>query len=242
MHPDKGNGHRTALTMDTKIQEQVDKLREEINHNNYRYHALDDPQITDFEFDRLMMSLRELEGRYPELVTPESPTQRVGAPPAQGFAQVEHPLPMLSLANAFNYQELEAWYRRVSNLLGSEGIEVVCELKIDGLAVSLTYQDGRLVQGATRGDGYRGEDVTHNLRTVGSIPLVLLGEGPDGLEVRGEVFMSKDAFAKLNKEREAKGEPLYANPTEHCRGIGTPIRPRHDGFTEPGDMYLRHWG
>ena len=156
MHPDKRNGHRTALTMDTKIQEQVDKLREEINHNNYRYHALDDPQITDFEFDRLMISLRELEGRYPELVTPESPTQRVGAPPAQGFAQVEHPLPMLSLANAFNYQELEAWYRRVSNLLGSEGIEVVCELKIDGLAVSLTYQDGRLVQGATRGDGYRG--------------------------------------------------------------------------------------
>ena len=235
MHPDKGNGHRTALTMDTKIQEQVDKLREEINHHNYRYHALDDPQITDFEFDRLMISLRELEGRYPELVTPESPTQRVGAPPAQGFAQVEHPLPMLSLANAFNYQELEAWYRRVSNLLGSEGIEVVCELKIDGLAVSLTYQDGRLVQGATRGDGYRGEDVTHNLRTVGSIPLVLLGAGPDRLEVRGEVFMSKDAFAKLNREREAKGEPLYANPRNTAAGS---VRQLDPGMTASRNLEI----
>ena len=235
MHPDKRNGHRTALTMDTKIQEQVDRLREEINHHNYRYHALDDPQITDFEFDRLMISLRELEGRYPELVTPESPTQRVGAPPAQGFAQVEHPLPMLSLANAFNYQELEAWYRRVSNLLGSEGSEVVCELKIDGLAVSLTYQDGRLVQGATRGDGYRGEDVTHNLRTVGSIPLVLLGAGPDRLEVRGEVFMSKDAFAKLNREREAKGEPLYANPRNTAAGS---VRQLDPGMTASRNLEI----
>ncbi len=235
MHSDKSNGARTAVTMDAKIQEQVDKLRKELNHHNYRYHVLDDPEITDSEFDRLMIRLRDLEGRYPELVTSESPTQRVGAPPAQGFVQVEHPLPMLSLANAFNYQELEAWYRRVSNFLGSDAIEVVCELKIDGLAVSLTYQDGRLVQGATRGDGYRGEDVTHNLRTVGSIPLVLLGDGPARLEVRGEVFMSKDAFAKLNREREAKGEALYANPRNTAAGS---VRQLDPGMTASRNLEI----
>ena len=204
--------------MNTEIQQRVEQLRKEINHHNYRYHALDDPQISDAQFDELMRQLRALEEEHPELVVPESPTQRVGAPPAEGFAQVEHRLPMLSLANAFDPEELAAWHRRVANLLGEDAFDLVCELKIDGLAVSLTYEDGRLVQGATRGDGYRGEDVTHNLRTISSIPLSLLGAAPNRLEVRGEVFMSKGAFARLNREREAQGEPLYANPRNTAAG------------------------
>ena len=204
--------------MNTEIQRRVEQLRKEINHHNYRYHALDEPEISDAQFDELMRQLRALEEEHPELVVPESPTQRVGAPPAEGFAQVEHRLPMLSLANAFNPEELAAWHRRVANLLGEDAFDLVCELKIDGLAVSLTYENGRLVQGATRGDGYRGEDVTHNLRTIASIPLSLLGAAPNSLEVRGEVFMSKDAFARLNREREAQGEPLYANPRNTAAG------------------------
>ncbi len=204
--------------MDAEIQRHVDQLRREINHHNHRYHALDAPEISDAQFDELMRRLRELEEKHPQLVVPESPTQRVGAPPADGFAQVEHRLPMLSLANAFNPEELAAWHRRVTNLLGVDTLDLVCELKIDGLAVSLTYQDGRLVQGATRGDGFRGEDVTHNLRTISSIPLALLGDAPGRLEARGEVFMSKEAFARLNHDREAAGEPLYANPRNTAAG------------------------
>ncbi len=138
---------------DTKVQERVDQLRKEINYHNNRYHVLDDPVVSDSQFDKLVIELKNLETQHPELVTPDSPTQRVGAPPAEGFAQVEHPLPMLSLANAFSYQELEAWHNRVTNLLEGASFVMVCELKIDGLAVALTYQDGRLVQGATRGDG-----------------------------------------------------------------------------------------
>ena len=244
--------------MDAKIQQRVDQLRKEINHHNYRYHALDDPEISDAQFDELMRQLRELEEQHPHLVTPESPTQRVGAPPIQGFAQVKHRQPMLSLANAFNIDELTAWHRRASNLLGVDAFDMVCELKIDGLAVSLTYEEGRLVQGATRGDGYRGEDVTHNLRTISSIPLALLGVAPGRLEVRGEVFMSKDAFAKLNREREANDEPLYANPRNTAAGSVRQLDPamtasrnleiyvysvgdRDDGGQENGTTADTHW-
>ena len=204
--------------MNTQTQNRIHQLRKEINHHNYRYHALDAPGISDAQFDDLMRQLRALEEKHPELVVPESPTQRIGAPPAEGFAQVRHRLPMLSLANAFNPEELAAWHRRVSNLLGEDAFDLVCELKIDGLAVSLTYHDGRLAQGATRGDGYRGEDVTHNLRTISSIPLALIGDAPRRLEVRGEVFMSKQAFADLNRQREANDEPLYANPRNTAAG------------------------
>ena len=244
--------------MDAKIQQRVDQLRKEINRHNYRYHALDAPEIADAQFDALMRQLRELEDKHPDLVTPESPTQRVGALPSQGFAQVEHRLPMLSLANAFNPEELAAWYRRVSNLLGVDAPDLVCELKIDGLAVSLMYQEGRLVQGATRGDGFRGEDVTHNLRTIPSIPLALLDDAPRRLEVRGEVFMSKDAFARLNRERVAKGEPLYANPRNTAAGSVRQLDPamtasrnleiyvyslgdRDDGDQENGGTSNTHW-
>jgi DNA ligase (NAD+) len=196
----------------------VEHLRKEINYHNYRYHVLDSPVIGDAEFDALFRELRNLETQHPELVTPDSPTQRVGAPPATGFAQVRHPIPMLSLANAFDSDDMVAWHRRVTNLLGFSDFEMVCELKIDGLAVALTYENGRFVRGATRGDGVRGEDVTNNLRTIKSIPLVLHGAYPARLEVRGEVYMTVAEFKKLNAEREAKGQPIYANPRNTAAG------------------------
>ena len=148
------------------------KLREEINHHNHRYHVLDDPLISDAKYDVLMQELRTLEAERPELVTPDSPTQRVGDTPQQGFAEVVHPLPMLSLGNAFDTKELDAWHQRAQELLDGAKFDMVCELKIDGLAVALTYEDRRLVRGATRGNGTSGEDVTANLRTIRSIPAV----------------------------------------------------------------------
>jgi DNA ligase (NAD+) len=172
--------------IDTSISQRVAELRREIEYHNHRYYALDDPAISDAEYDRLMQELRQLEAEHSEMVSPSSPTQRVGAAPAEGFTQVQHKLPMLSLANAFNQQDLQAWYRRVKNLLDNADFALVCELKIDGLSVSLTYQNGVLTQGATRGDGYVGEDVTLNLRTIRSIPLVLQGDPPAYLEVRGK--------------------------------------------------------
>jgi DNA ligase (NAD+) len=187
-------------------------LREKINHHNYRYYVLDDTEISDGEYDRLMVELRRLEENHPSLVTPESPTQRVGASPADGFDQVQHRLPMLSLGNAFNEDDLQAWYRRIKGLLDDADFDLVCELKIDGLAVSLAYQDGVLVQGATRGDGTAGEDVTQNLRTIRTIPMSLLGEPPPYLEVRGEVYLPLEEFRLLNEGRAERGEPLYANP------------------------------
>ena len=199
-------------------EEKIAGLRKEIGYHSYRYYGLDDPVISDSQYDELMVQLKELEERYPELLTSDSPTQRVGAAPSKGFAEVQHVFPMLSLANAFSLDELEAWRQRVTNLLEGADFEMVCELKIDGLAVSLTYQDGRLVRGATRGDGYRGEDVTQNLRTVRSIPIVLMGDFPRTLEVRGEVYMSRENFRKLNEERMAAGEPPYANPRNTSAG------------------------
>ena len=187
-------------------------LREKINHHNYRYYVLDDTEISDGEYDRLMVELRRLEENHPSLVTPESPTQRIGASPADGFDQVQHRLPMLSLGNAFNEDDLQAWYRRIKGLLDDADFDLVCELKIDGLAVSLAYQDGVLVQGATRGDGTAGEDVTQNLRTIRTIPMSLLGEPPPYLEVRGEVYLPLEEFRLLNEGRAERGEPLYANP------------------------------
>ena len=194
------------------VKDRATQLREDIGYHNYRYYVLDDPVVGDGEYDQLMQALRELEATYPELVTPESPTQRVGAAPAEGFAEVQHRLPMLSLANAFSFEDVEAWYHSRKSLLDGADFDMVCELKIDGLAVSLTYEDGKLVRGATRGDGFRGEDVTLNLRTIKTIPLSLLHDGSHILEVRGEVFMSKQSFEELNRERETRGEPLYANP------------------------------
>ena len=201
-----------------KAKQRIEKLREIINHHNYRYYVLDSPEISDEEYDELMRELRQLEAEHPELVTPDSPTQRIGAPPVEAFGVVEHPQPLLSLANAFSYEELAAWHKRVSNLLGGRQFDLVCEPKIDGLAVALTYVDGLLTTGATRGDGYRGEDITQNLKTVRSIPLSVPKEAPPRFEVRGEVYLPKAGFKKLNEERAKEELPLFANPRNAAAG------------------------
>jgi DNA ligase (NAD+) len=201
-----------------KVKQRIEELREVINHHNYRYYVLDSPEISDAEYDELMKELRQLEAAHPELVTPDSPTQRIGAPPVEAFGVVEYPQPLLSLTNAFSYEELAAWHKRVSKLLGGRQFDLVCEPKIDGLAVALTYVDGLLVTGATRGDGYRGEDITQNLKTIRSIPLSVSKEAPPRFEVRGEVYLPKAGFKKLNEERAKEGLPLFANPRNAAAG------------------------
>ena len=201
-----------------KAKQRIEELREVINHHNYRYYVLDSPEISDAAYDELMRELRQLEAEHPELVTPDSPTQRIGAPPVEAFGVVEHPQPLLSLANAFSYEELAAWHKRVSNLLGGRQFDLVCEPKIDGLAVALTYVDDLLVTGSTRGNGYRGENITRNLRTIRSIPLSVTREAPPRFEVRGEVYLPKAGFKKLNEERAKDGLPLFANPRNAAAG------------------------
>jgi len=201
-----------------KVKRRVEELREVINHHNYRYYVLDSPEISDAEYDELMKELRQLEAEHPKLVTPDSPTQRIGAPPVEAFGVVEHPQPLLSLTNAFSYEDLAAWHKRVSKLLGEHQFDLVCEPKIDGLAVALTYVDGLLTTGATRGDGYRGEDITQNLKTIRSIPLSVPKEAPSRFEVRGEVYLPKAGFKKLNEERAEERLPLFANPRNAAAG------------------------
>ena len=200
-------------------EERAAELRRQLNYHNHRYYTLNDPEIQDWQYDALMRELREIEAQHPELLTPDSPTQRVGGEPSSAFAEVEHSRPMLSLGNAFDFDELAAWHKRISGLLDDAAFDMVCELKIDGLAVNLTYGNGVLVQGATRGNGATGEDVTRNLRTIRTIPLSLDGFVPPQLEVRGEVYLPKEEFHRLNREREERGEQLYANPRN--TGAGT---------------------
>lgn len=203
----------------TDARRRIEKLREIIDRHNYLYYILDAPEIGDQQYDRLVRELRALEQEFPDLVTPDSPTQRVGAPPSQAFAPVVHAQPMLSLANAFSEEELRAWAHRAQTALGSQRTGYVCELKIDGTAVSLTYEDGAFVRGATRGDGVQGEDVTNNLRTIRSIPLRLRAKRvPRRVEIRGEVFLSTTAFEKINRGRASSGEPLFANPRNAAAG------------------------
>jgi DNA ligase (NAD+) len=204
----------------TKVEpmQRIKELRELLAYHNYRYYTLDDPELSDAEYDRLLRELQDLENAYPELITPDSPTQRVGGEPLAYFAVVEHRVPLLSLANAYSEQELWEFDRRVQESAAGEPVQYVVELKIDGLAVALTYEKGIFVRGATRGDGFRGEDITANLRTVRSLPLRLQGQAPELLEIRGEVFMPREAFARLNKERAEKGEPLFANPRNAAAG------------------------
>ena len=204
---------------DASPAQRAEELRRELNYHNHRYYTLDDPVISDGQYDLLLRELREIETEHPELLTDDSPTQRVGGEPSSAFAEVEHSRPMLSLGNAFDFAELAAWHRRISGLLDGDAFDMVCELKIDGLAVNLTYEDGVLVQGATRGNGATGEDVTRNLRTIRTIPLSLRGEAPSRIEVRGEVYLPVEEFHRLNKGREERGEPLYANPRN--TGAGT---------------------
>ena len=199
--------------------QRAEELRQELNYHNHRYYTLDDPVISDGQYDSLLRELREIERECPELLTPDSPTQRVGGEPSSAFDEVEHSRPMLSLDNAFDFGELTDWRQRISRLLEGADFELVCELKIDGIAVNLTYENGVLVQGATRGNGITGEDVTRNLRTIRTIPLSLGGFVPPRLEVRGEVYLPIEEFRRLNREREETGEQLYANPRN--TGAGT---------------------
>jgi len=173
------------------IQDEIESLREEIRHHEYRYYVLDDPEISDAEFDRMMNALKKLEAEHPDHVTPDSPTQRVGGKPREGFVKVAHSIPMLSLDNAYSEEELRSWERRVHELAGRKDIEYVCELKLDGMSLALRYEAGRLVRGITRGDGSTGEDVTSNVRTVRSVPLSVSSEKlkkagiPADFEARG---------------------------------------------------------
>ena len=205
-----------------------EELRSVINYHNRRYYELDRPEIPDAVYDELMNELRAIEARFPELITPDSPTQRTGAAPLTTFDVVEHRRPLLSLSNCFSEEELQAWHRRASERAGRDDFAITTEPKIDGLAIALVYERGRLIQGATRGDGFRGENVTENLRTIGDIPKALNGGYPERFEVRGEVYMSRSGFEQMNAaigeqniEREALGKkplPLYANPRNAAAG------------------------
>ncbi|ADI01403.1 NAD-dependent DNA ligase LigA [Syntrophothermus lipocalidus] len=205
--------------------ERAEKLREEIRKHDYHYYVLDQPLISDAEYDRLFRELVELEQAYPDLVTPDSPTQRVGGEVLKGFTPVQHRVPLLSLDNAFNERELRDFNRRLKERLGDEAVAYVCELKIDGVSIALVYQDGVLMSGATRGDGIVGEDVTANIRTIKSLPLRLTYPLPR-VEVRGEVYMPKEAFARLNREREDRGEKTFANPRNAAAGSIRQLDPK----------------
>src|SRR6266550_7324688 len=200
-----------------RLADHVAALRHQIEEANYQYHVEDNPTLTDAEYDQLMLELQRIEQEHPELQTPDSPTQRVGAGPVQDVAQHRHPVPMLSLANARNEAELQAWHKRALNILPNATFEYVCELKIDGLAMALTYEQGKLTVGATRGDGLLGEDWTPNIRTIRTIPQKLRGEIiPEKVEVRGEIYLSTKGFEQLNAQM--KDDKLFANPRNAAAG------------------------
>ena len=218
----------------SKAAQRAKVLREELTRHNYRYHVLDQPEISDAQYDALMGELRQLEAAHPALVTPDSPTQRVGGEPAEGFGEVEHTRPMLSLTNAFDEEELLAWHRRVAGLIERAEFDMVCELKYDGLAVALTYQDGVFVRGATRGNGLVGEDVTLNLRTIRSIPLRVLGNGaPSRFEVRGEVYFPQVGFPEVQRGAHRRRAVHLRQPTKHGGGVPTPAGPTRDSPSVP---------
>ena len=201
------------------IKEEVRKLRDELHRHNYNYYVLNAPEISDREFDEMMARLLQLEQEHPELQDPNSPTQRVGSDLNHDFVQVAHRYPMLSLSNTYNQQEVAAFYERVSEGLQGEPFEICCELKYDGLSISLIYENGRLVRAVTRGDGVQGDDVTDNVRTIRCIPLQLQpGDYPESFEIRGEILMPWSSFETLNQEREAREEPLFANPRNAASG------------------------
>src|SRR6185503_18863842 len=211
----------SAGTADPTAAARAAALREEIERASYEYHVLDQPSISDAEYDRLYRELLTLEEAHPTLRTADSPTQRVGAEPASQLAKHTHLVPMLSLGNTFNEEELAAWEERLVRMAGDDVRRsgYTCELKIDGAAVSLTYHDGVFVQGTTRGNGTIGESVTANLRTIRDVPLRLQGTGhPPAIEIRGEVYMTFDAFERMNEQRVARGEPVFANPRNSAAG------------------------
>src|SRR5438874_4938390 len=213
------------------LSKKIEDLREKIRHHEYRYYVLDDPQISDTEFDQLMNQLIKLETEHPDLLTADSPTQRVGGKPREGFLKVQHSSPMLSLDNTYSEDELRNWERRVHELSGRKDVEYVCELKLDGMSLALRYEHGKLTRGITRGDGTTGEDVTLNVRTVRSIPLSISQDKlkqagvPADFEVRGEMLMPIAAFKRMNEEREQKGLTLFANPRNATAGTVRQLEP-----------------
>src|SRR6266852_1372666 len=213
------------------IEKKIEALREKIRHHEYRYYVLDAPEISDADFDKVMNELKRLEAEHPQLITPDSPTQRVGGKPREGFVKAKHSSPMLSLDNAYSKEELRDWERRVHELTGRTDIEYFCELKLDGMSLALVYSDGRLERGVTRGDGSIGEDVTSNVRTVRSIPLTIAKDKlkkagiPADFEVRGEMLMPLAAFRKLNEERERQGLATFANPRNFTAGTVRQLEP-----------------
>jgi len=227
------------------IRIRINQLRDEINYHNYRYYVLDDPEISDAEYDRLMRELQELEGQYPELITPDSPTQRVGAAPLEAFETVEHTFPMLSLDNGFEEYEIREFEDRLKKLLpADEKVEYVAEPKFDGLAVELIYENGLFTIGSTRGDGLVGENVTQNLKTIKTVPLRLIDREtsvPERLEVRGEVVFGIKDFEELNRQREAAGEPLFANPRNAAAGSLRQLDPKITA-SRPLDIFFHSAG
>ena len=225
-------------TADEATARRAAALRAAIEHHNYRYFVLDDPEIPDAEFDRLLRELRTLEADHPELVTPDSPTQRVGGAAADEFAEVRHRVPMLSLDNAFTAEDVEAFDRRVRERLGIDGeVDYSAEPKLDGLAISVTWEHGRFLRAATRGDGVTGEDVTANVRTIASLPLRLRGDAPALLEARGEVFMPVAGFERMNAEAAAKGDKVFVNPRNAAAGSLRQLDPRVTA-TRPLDLFF----
>ena len=230
--------------MTGKIPEDAEKeikgLVKDINYHNYRYYVLDSPEISDAEYDRLFRRLKDLEEQY-GLVLPDSPTQRVGAPALEKFEKIRHAEPMLSLDNAFSYDEVREFDKKVKKLLGPDReLEYTIEPKYDGLAMELTYRNGLLLRASTRGDGYEGEDVTQNIRTIRSVPLKIEGQqAPNEIDIRGEVYMDLDEFEKLNKERKRKGEPLFANPRNAAAGS---VRQLDPSITVSRKLYLACYG
>lgn len=210
---------RTKTKKDMEVKEQIERLRSELDRHNYNYYVLNAPEISDQEFDRMMRELQDLETAHPEFDDPDSPTKRVGSDLNQEFVQVPHRYPMLSLSNTYNKQEVADFYERVRTGLEGEPFEICCEMKYDGLSISLTYENGRLVRAVTRGDGVQGDDVTENVKTIRCIPLRLRGEGyPQNFEIRGEILMPWTSFEALNREREEREEPLFANPRNAASG------------------------
>lgn len=226
----------------SELKKKIEALRDEIRYHNYRYHTLDDIEIPDAEYDRLVRELERLEAEYPEFITPDSPTQRIGAQPSESLKTVQHRLPMLSLDNVFSEDELREFHRRVAAKLELEDnagtLVYAAEPKLDGAAVSLLYEQGRLARAATRGDGTTGEDITHNVRTIESVPLRLLGDGyPTLLEVRGEVFMPRAGFEAYNKKARAAGEKTFVNPRNAAAGSLRQLDPKLTA-ERPLDMYV----
>ena len=229
------------MTASAATIKKVDSLRSQIRHHNYQYHVLDEPEVPDAEYDRLVRQLQDLEKAHPELVTADSPTQRVGAEPIKAFGTIHHILPMLSLDNAFSEDELNDFHRRVTERLDLEvgaNINYAAEPKLDGAAVSLLYEQGQLIRGATRGDGTTGEDITHNVRTIDAVPLKLMNKGyPATLEVRGEVFMPRDGFKAYNEQALKKGEKTFVNPRNAAAGSLRQLDPRLTA-ERPLDIYV----